>query len=249
MSWDSYLEAFHRRHPGITENVLRRAHAAGEDPYRWLAEAAPARGRILDLGCGSAPLLASLPAAVRYLGVDRSAAELLAARAVRAAPLLRADATALPIATGSIDTVLCSMALMLLTPLPRALAEIHRVLRPGGLLIATVPAHGPLRVHDFATVGALLVALRRPLRYPNDDALRRLPVVLDAAGLDLLADERRRFALRLGGPSDARLLVDSLYLPGLTPAAHRRALRVLRAAAAVGVDVPVPLRRFAARAR
>ncbi|MFC1417715.1 class I SAM-dependent methyltransferase [Streptacidiphilus cavernicola] len=249
MTWDAYLDAFHRQHPGITEALLTRAHNAGTNPYQWLADAAPAQGQVLDLGCGNAPMRTALPTAARYLGVDRSPNELAAAQAGRAAPLLRADATSLPIAASSIDTVICSMALMLLTPLPRALTEIHRVLRPGGLLIATLPASGPLHPHDFLTVGALLLALRRPLRYPNDDALRTVPAVLEAAGLDLLIEERRRFTLPLTGPADAQLLLDSLYLPALTPAGHRRALRTLRSVAAAGIEFPIPLKRFTARAR
>ncbi|TQF02795.1 methyltransferase domain-containing protein [Kitasatospora acidiphila] len=245
--WAAYLDVFHQAHPGITEAVLRRAHADGTTPYQWLAETVPAGGVLLDLACGSAPMCAVLPPAVRYLGVDRSSAELAAARTADVGPLLRADATALPLASGSIDTVVCSMALMLLTPLPRALREIRRVLRRGGLLVATVPATGPLRAGDYALAAALLLAIRRTLRYPNDRAMRHLPAALARAGLELRSDERRCFTLPLTRPDDGSLLLDSLYLPGLTPTAHRRALRVLRAAHRT--EVPIPLRRITARAR
>jgi hypothetical protein len=58
VTWDRYLESFHAGRPGITEAVLRRSlHAGGgvvTDPYRWLAEAVPARGRVLDLGSRAA---------------------------------------------------------------------------------------------------------------------------------------------------------------------------------------------------
>jgi hypothetical protein len=60
MNWDGYLEGFHAERPGITESVLRRARAGGTDPYDWLAEVVPRRGRVLDLGCGSAPLFRAL---------------------------------------------------------------------------------------------------------------------------------------------------------------------------------------------
>ncbi|MEU3048065.1 class I SAM-dependent methyltransferase [Streptomyces sp. NPDC006984] len=250
MTWHDYLDTFHRTRPGITEAVLDRAgDAEGANPYQWLAAGAPAHGRILDLACGSAPTLAFLPSAVQCVSLDRSAAELAAARAAGVAPLVRADATALPLAADSIDTVICSMALMLFTPLPRALAEIHRVLRPGGLLVATLPATGPLRLRDLATAGPLLLALGRRLRYPNDQAMAHLRAVLASAGFDLRSDERRRFTFGLASPSDSRLLLDSLYLPGLAPAAHRRGLSVLRAAAAIGARFPIPLRRITARAR
>ncbi|WP_045692555.1 class I SAM-dependent methyltransferase [Streptomyces rubellomurinus] len=250
MTWDDYLDSFHRLRPGITESVLHRARdAEGANPYQWLAAVTPTGGRILDLACGSAPTHAFLPSAAKCISLDRSTAELAAAHAAGVAPVVRADATALPLATDSIDTVICSMALMLLTPLHRALAEIHRVLRPGGLLIATLPTTGPLRLRDLATAGPLLLALGQRLRYPNDQALAHLPAVLASAGFDLRSDERRRFTFTLASPSDARLLLDSLYLPGLTPAAHHRALSVLRAAAAVDTPFPIPLRRITARAR
>jgi hypothetical protein len=60
MTWDGYLEGFHAARPGIAESVLRRARAGGTDPYDWLAEVVPPRGRVLDLGCGSAPLFRML---------------------------------------------------------------------------------------------------------------------------------------------------------------------------------------------
>jgi len=79
MTWDGYLERFHTGRPGITESILRRARADGTDPYTWLAEVVPPRGRVLDLGCGSAPLSRML-AGRSWIGLDTSAAELAAAR-------------------------------------------------------------------------------------------------------------------------------------------------------------------------
>lgn len=92
VSWDGYLESFHAERPGITEAVLRRARADGTDPYDWLAEVVPPRGRVLDLGCGSAPLFRALEGR-SWIGLDTSKAELAAARAAGARPLLRARAS------------------------------------------------------------------------------------------------------------------------------------------------------------
>lgn len=78
MPWDTYLDSFHAARPGITEGVLRRSRDDAGDPYRWLAGAVPRHGRVLDLGCGSGPLLREL-AGRQYAGLDASGAELAAA--------------------------------------------------------------------------------------------------------------------------------------------------------------------------
>ncbi|MDJ0346600.1 class I SAM-dependent methyltransferase [Streptomyces sp. H10-C2] len=247
MSWSGYLADFHQHHPGVTEAVLKRAHDRDRTPYQWLLDALPAEGSVLDLACGSAPLWPALQGR-RYIGVDTSPAELALARARGAGQLRLADATALPLASGSMDTVACAMAVQIITPLPAALGEISRVLAPGGLLVALVPTHSPLRAADAVWVTGLLGTLGRTIGYPNDTALRArtLPLLLGAAGLRLADDRKRRFAYPLRTPADADLLLSSLYLPGISPARLRAARRWLHALAAAHVALPVPLRRIAA---
>jgi SAM-dependent methyltransferase len=245
MTWDAYLEHFHAARPGITESVLRRARDRGTSPYDWLAEVVPRRGRVLDLGCGSAPLF-HLLAGRSWIGLDTSAAELAAARAAGAGPLLRASAAAIPLPDASIDVVTCSMSLMVATPVPRVVAEIARVLRPGGLLAAVIPAAGPLRPADRAAVAGLIAALGRAPAYPAGRGLSRIPALLAGHGLRVTGDSRRRFGCRLRGPADAGLLLSSLYLPGVTAARQRIALAYLRLLARLGYQMPVPLRRVTA---
>jgi SAM-dependent methyltransferase len=245
VSWDVYLTAFHARRPGITEAILRRALDGGGDPYAWLAEAIPGKGLVLDLGCGSAPLGQALRGR-RWAGLDVSAAELAAARSGGARPLLRATASAIPLRDGSVDVVACSMSLMVTTPLPQVLAEITRVLRPGGLLAAVVPAGRPLRPGDRVVLAGLLAALVRAPGYPADPALRRLPALLGTHGLRIVSDDRRRFGYRLRGRAAAEQLLASLYLPGLPPARYRAAQAWLRLLALFRAEFPVPLHRIIA---
>ncbi|WP_165990002.1 methyltransferase domain-containing protein [Streptomyces sp. YIM 98790] len=217
--------------------------------YGWLAQAVPREGRMLDLACGSAPMW-ERPAGRRegWVGLDSSPGELEVARGRGAGPLVRARADALPFADNSFAVVVCSMSLQILAPLPAVLAEVARVLAPGGRLVALIPASGPVRGVDLLWAGGLLAALGRRLGYPNDALLSgdRLAGTLAAAGLRAVTDERRRFSFRLSRAQDAELFLDSLYLPGL-PGRRRGAARAwLRAAARAKAGFPVPLRRIIA---
>lgn len=230
--WPGYLEEFHRRRSGITEATLGRCTSGGIDPYTWLLDplVVDNDAPVLDLACGSGPLVGRRPASP-WIGVDRSAAEL----ATFAAPGVRADAGRLPFRSGTFPNVVCSMAVMLLRPLDAALAEIHRVLTPGGRGALLVPGGRPLTARDVARYGRLMIALRRThLTYPNRGG--QLLTALAGAGLAVTSDERRRFELPLDDP---RLFVESLYLPGSLPARIDAAARVTAGWEGIGI----PLRR------
>jgi SAM-dependent methyltransferase len=239
--WAGYLDRFHQQRPGITETVLARCtDRRGLHPYQWAAQPAGRAGPVLDLACGSGPLWPHLPARP-YLGVDRSPGELSLAAARGARLLVRADATALPVADSTVGVVVCAMALMIMQPLERVLAEVTRVLRSDGQLVALLPANRPLGAAGVL-VAAGLVAATGPLRYPNDAALAGPARAFARAGLRIVADDTRRFGYRLGTSARADALLDSLYLPG-APSGRVRAGRTwLRALATVGATVPVPLR-------
>ena len=113
----------------------------------WLARALeliPAGSDVLDLGCGAGvPMTRALAAGRRVTGVDLSARQIELARAdVPDATFLQADMTALDLPAASLDAV---VAFYSLTHVPRAdlpalLDAIHRWLRPGGVLVATMGA-------------------------------------------------------------------------------------------------------------
>lgn len=245
--WSDYLQDFHHAQPGITERVLRHARHDGEDPYDWVIERLPSEGRLVDLAGGNGALTVRLPPAVAATLLDSSAAEVAGARERGVECLARADTAALPLADASVDAVACSMALMLV-PLWSTLTEVRRVLSRGGLLVATLPAVGPLTAGDAWRYGRLLFALRRTrLSYPNDRYLTAPGNIFAAAGLELIGDERRRFVCHIETPDLGLTLLDSLYLPD-TPA-HRLAAARRVAQRWAGCDLGIPLRRLIAVAR
>jgi ubiquinone/menaquinone biosynthesis C-methylase UbiE len=100
---------------------------------------------LLDVGCGPGTITADLAAAVapgRVTGVDASAAALAEARAFAAARELSevefavADVYALDYADDSFDVVHAHQVLQHLTDPVRALREMRRVCRPGGIVAA-----------------------------------------------------------------------------------------------------------------
>ena len=99
----------------------------------------PLDGRAaLDAGCGSGRYLRELrDRGARVTGIDLSAAMLSRARAV-SPRLVRADLRALPVAPASVDAIVCALALGDVPRLDAAVAELSRVLRPGGVLVYSV---------------------------------------------------------------------------------------------------------------
>ncbi|MGA8252214.1 MAG: methyltransferase domain-containing protein [Mycobacterium sp.] len=127
--------------------ISRRLISAWQHPVEWLN--IPPGGTALDVGSGPGNVTASLARAAGLgglaLGVDIS--EPMLARAVRAEAgpqvgFIRADAQRLPLRDNTVDAV-TSLAVLQLIPDPAAaLAEIARVLRPGGRLAIMVPTAG-----------------------------------------------------------------------------------------------------------
>jgi ubiquinone/menaquinone biosynthesis C-methylase UbiE len=93
-----------------------------------------ARGRILELGVGTGANLTAYAHGSQVIGVDESAAMLAGARAKTTTPLFRMDAARLGFADASFDAVAGSLVFCSIPDPLAALAEVRRVLRPGGRL-------------------------------------------------------------------------------------------------------------------
>ena len=139
--------SFYQRHivPRLIHLAMRQNYLA---PYRKRVVGA-AEGRVLEIGIGSGlnlPLYAAKVTSV--VGLEPSSKLLGMARprvSVAMVPitLLDASAEAIPLDTGSIDTVVTTWTLCTIPNAALALAEMRRVLKPGGTLLFVEHGRAP----------------------------------------------------------------------------------------------------------
>src|SRR6266508_5213466 len=108
------------------------------DTRTWVCQ--QASGDVLEVAVGTGLNLGSYPDDIRLTGVDCSPAMLERARdralkLGRPVDLRLGDAQALEFSDGSFDTVVCTFSLCGIPDDRQAIAEMDRVLRPGGLLL------------------------------------------------------------------------------------------------------------------
>jgi SAM-dependent methyltransferase len=154
--------------------------------------------RVLDLGCGTAGTAVAFDLAGGHsVGLDLSYRKLSlgAIRAAEdgAAPLLiQADARALPFCAEAFDLCVCDVVIEHVHDYPVLLAGVHRVLRPAGIAIVSVPHRLALREPHTG----LLFASWLPHRWAGAYAAlrrRRMPGEAWDVWLELPWTIRRRF--------------------------------------------------------
>jgi SAM-dependent methyltransferase len=104
-----------------------------------------ARGRLLDIGCGSGETLEAASAAFDVLGVDLSRAGVAGAAARAPGRVLAGSAEALPVRDASVDVAVLTEVLEHAFNPMAALREAARALRPHGLLVVQTGDVGSFR--------------------------------------------------------------------------------------------------------
>jgi SAM-dependent methyltransferase len=146
MSKDVPAEAFRpipvRRRPGATGRLLFALRTVGDLQLltctRFLApHLARVRGTVLDVGCGEMPFRDLLRPDVHYTGIDFTGADAFGMRAHD--DIVAFDGRHIPFPDDSFDNVLCTEVLEHAEDPVGLVMEMQRVLRPGGILLATVP--------------------------------------------------------------------------------------------------------------
>ena len=97
--------------------------------------------KILDVGCGLGDVLADLPKEYQLHGIDYAAynVDIAQSRLGPMAMISQGSIYELPFADQSIDACICLEVLEHIEDDVRGVSEIARVLRPGGVLVASVP--------------------------------------------------------------------------------------------------------------
>jgi SAM-dependent methyltransferase len=148
--------------------------------------------RVLDVACGTGVVARAAAERVgrtgRVAGIDINAAMLNVARALPAGAgarigWVRGSVLSMPFAEASHEVVLCQLGLQFVPGWPAALAQMRRVLIPGGRLGLSV--YGPIE-HNPSTF-ALAQALDRQLGPGASRAKRAEHALADAALLRTLA--------------------------------------------------------------
>lgn len=183
--WDRQAEGY----DGCTALAERRLF---RDTRPWLC--GQSTGETLEVAVGTGLNLPHYPPGVRLTALEWSPSMLRLARhraerLGRAADLRVGDAHDLPFPGARFDTVVCTFALCCVQDDRRALEEMSRVLRPGGLLLLADHVPSTLRAVRMLQAAADAVSVRR-----TGEHYRRRPL-LRVRDLGLAVERHDRFAL------------------------------------------------------
>lgn len=182
--WDKHAPSYDGQ-MGLLERLLFEGGRA------WVCSRAS--GDVLEVAVGTGRNLPLYPEGIRLTGIELSPEMLTIARR-RARELglddnlQQSDAQALPFLDASFDTVVCTFALCCIPDDRKAVAEMKRVLRPGGrlLLVDHVPSTSRL-LRDIQWLLEQMTA-----RLEGVYILRRSLDIVRAEGFEIETSERSK---------------------------------------------------------
>ncbi len=222
-SYDGAAEAYERVNAPLLFDPPARALVAAVAPSK--------DARVLDIGCGTGAVSRAVRAAAgpdtRLVAIEPSHDMLLAARRAGVAATVLGLLPHLPFAGASFDVILSAFVLTHVDDADVALADMARVLRPGGIIGLSAWAPGD---DEFATAWSEVVG-----RYVDTERVSRAGNVILPSDARFSKPAGLVDALRAGGFADVRthdadftftLSVEE-YIEGREVCAWGRALRTL----------------------
>lgn len=201
---------FWRRHANRYDRVARLLNGKFDEMVARVAELVNGSARVLEIAAGTGLVTQAMIGVVDHLVATDASEDMLQILRARMADLgastveVRiADALALPFEDGEFDAVVAANVLHLLPDPVACLAEVRRVLRPGGLLCVPTFCHADTTTAHLVSRVLRLGGFRVVTRFTGDG----LDDVVRGAGF--IVEHRQRFAGVLplwlvAGRSDAR---------------------------------------------
>ena len=149
---------------------------------RRYLDALPNTARVLDAGCGEGVIVDEYAERLDIVGVDAN---------YSSGRVREGSVTALPFPDATFDRALCLDVLEHLTfeEQPRALAELHRVVRPGGELFVSVPNLAHLQSRVQFLLRGRLIRTASEIKHPGDRPLFEYRRLAAKAGFELVRRE------------------------------------------------------------
>ncbi|MCM1966322.1 methyltransferase domain-containing protein [Streptomyces sp. G1] len=180
--WDDHARSYDRQMRFFERTLFGESRS-------WVCSRAT--GEVLEVAIGTGLNLPLYPPGVRLTGIEWSPQMLALARR-RAdelglvADLREGDAQALPFPDASFDSVVCTLGLCAIPDEQRAIAEMSRVLKPGGRLLLL--DHVPSTVWPLRALQWLMELLTVPLG--GEHLLRRPLQGVQGVGLEVERHDR-----------------------------------------------------------
>ena len=235
-----FLVDYHTRYAGADDLFTVVSNESGEDSYAWLMKkvveqaALEPGSTVADIGCGSAYMIGQLEklnVAANLVGVDACEAQIKIANESKALPTTRfveAFADNIPLRTASVAVITSHYSLMLLRPFSASIEEFARILVPGGMVLAVLPAPWSPAGNAIPAFGKLVTERMRRF-YPSHPNVG--VVNTECSSPDALTDafaehgfqvehEVKEYTLR-GSPETILEFVKLLYWFDLYPREHR----------------------------
>lgn len=144
---------------------LGMLHALAATRARFIPRPARPGALLVDVACGGGLLAPHVPDGYRHVGVDLNDSALRVARR-HGLSVARADARWLPFPDAAADVVVAGEVLEHVPGLPVVVAELCRILAPGGTLVVDTIAATRLAALFAVTIGERMPAVPRRLHEP-----------------------------------------------------------------------------------